>query len=117
MDFLIVFHCPTGLHFNPRNKGCEDPSLAECDLGSSSEEETSTEPESTPEPDDTTTAESETSIKPTDPTVPTEKPTGPAIKDPRCKPGVQDGGFVSHPTHCGKYLKCSWGWGYGRSQN
>jgi hypothetical protein len=39
------------------------------------------------------------------------------IPDPRCPAGKPDGGLISHPTDCGKYLRCSWGWGYGRSQN
>lgn len=36
------------------------------------------------------------------------------IKDPRCPEKIQDGGRVSHPNYCNKYLLCSYGWGYGR---
>ncbi len=41
------------------------------------------------------------------------------IKDPRCPPDLHhhDTDLVSHPTDCSKYLRCSWGWGHGRSQN
>lgn len=50
-------------------------------------------------------------------TTPTEIPSGPPIRDSRCIPEVQDGGPISHPFDCGKYLRCSWGWAYGTSHN